>query len=119
LDVPGLSGASDLSGGDAGPAGSVGAAGDGSSTGTDVGTALGSGAATGALGSAPTLSAGGGATPLATERVAGHVGFGGIALILVLAALGGALLAGAGLGRLQLLALEPRRGRACQNGGNR
>jgi hypothetical protein len=119
LDVPGLSGASDLSGGDAGAASSVGAAGGGSSTGSDVGTALGSGAATGALGSAPGLSTGGGATPLATERVAGHVGFGGIALILVLAALGGALLAGVGLGRLQLLALEPRRGGACQNGGNR
>jgi len=58
-------------------------------------------------------------TTLATAPVAGHVGFDGIAVILVIAALLGAVLAGFGLGRLQLLALAPARGGACQNGGRR
>jgi hypothetical protein len=120
LAVPGLSGASDLSGLGGGSSGSIGTTG-GSSTG-GVGTALGSGGTTGATGTAGPVAAnapGAGSTRLATERIAGHVGFGGIALVLVLAALAGALLAGVGLGRLQLLALEPRRGGACQNGGRR
>jgi hypothetical protein len=121
LEVPGLSGASDLSGLGGGAAGATGATGGNSSTG-GVGTALGSGGATGATGAAVPVAAnapGAVGTRLVTERVAGHVGFSGIALILVLAAIAGALLAGVGLGRLQLLALEPRRGGACQNGGRR
>ena len=123
LEVPGLSGGSDLSGAGGGNlGGSTGATPGGSSVGGDVGAALGSGGATGATGTAGAVAAnpsGAGGTPLVTERVAGHVGFGGIALLLVLAAIAGALLAGVGLGRLQLLALEPRRGGACQNGGRR
>ena len=119
LEVPGLSGAPDLSGVGGGTTGSTGPTGGGSLTGGNVGTSLGS-AATGATGTAGAANpSGAGGTRLVTERVARHVGFSGIALILVLAAIAGALLAGVGLGRLQLLALEPRRGGACQNGGRR
>ena len=125
LEVPGVSGGIDLSGGGGDSSAAAGATSGGSSVGGGVATALGSTGATGATGAAgsgaaPAATSGGArVTPLATERVAGHVGFSGIALILVLAALAGALLAGVGLGRLQLLALEPRRGGACQNGGRR
>ena len=120
LEVPGLSGGSDLSGVGAGTAGSTGVTGGGSSTAGDVGAALGSsGGAAGSTGAVAANPSGAGGTRLVTERVAGHVGFGGIALILVLAAIAGALLAGVGLGRLQVLALEPRRSGACQNGGRR